>query len=196
MSLRNQAEDPKRKFNFDELIEEAIDRNRKIRSSPFLQGKILNLQEGLYDNDEDFYNSDEGHVYNTNEFELNPDHLETDLYSQSELEPNPKDRIQELVQKVEQYCNDNYNEEQNPELFSACNELLSAFYKFKAKGRPDTSFGPCVLEIYRNIKTNKSNSLSNQFSTEDIFESLEELNQLLGKLEQTSMVHNPFRIGY
>lgn len=195
----NQVE--KRKFNFEEMLEEAINRNRRIKLSPHLQNQLLNLQESAWESDADFYNSDEGHIYNSNEFEMEPENLENDLYGQSELGAGGQDdelevQMGELIGKIEGYCVDNFDKRQNPELFKAANELMSCFYKFKATGKPDGGFGTAILQLYRNIKNNKADTLANQFNTDSIFDNLEQLNQMIGQVGQNTMISNPFSMGF
>lgn len=191
---KKQVQVEKRKFNFEEVLQEAIDRNRKIKLSPYLQGELLKINESAWESDSEFYNSDEGHIYNDEMQDQGP-------YDQSELEQDvngdTEEKIGELVKKVEMYCSENYEKSENPDLFRACNELLSSFYKLKASGKPDGNFGSCTLQIYRNLKNNKSDTLANQFSTETIFDELEELNQLIGELSQnSSTMASPFTMGY
>lgn len=182
----------KKEFNFLELIQEGVDRRRTINSSIELQNKVLLLKES-WQNDEEFFSSDEGHVYQDQDFMMDPQNMGNDLYGQAEINPEQdvQDKMSEIVKSIESYCGDNYDRNQNPELHKGLNELMSAFYKFKASGRAD-GFGSSILEIYRNLKQNKSNSLANQFSTDTIFDSLEELNQLVGKVGQNQLVSSPF----
>mgnify|MGYP001458142550 CR=1 FL=1 len=190
MSAENQAE--RKKFNFEEMISLAIDRDRQIRASPFLQGKLSKLNENQFESDDDFYNSDEEHHYEdpADEYGLNP--------QEEELEPevDSKAQVTELVKTVEEFIGSNYNEQENPEVFMSFNQLMSCFYDFKARGKAGPNFASCILELYRKLKTNKSTSLANQYTTESIFDTLEELNQLIGSMGSNSVPHNSFSPGY
>lgn len=185
MSAENQGE--RKKFNFEEMIQLAVERDRQIRSSPFLQNKLRTLNEDIWDNDDAFYNADEQHHYQDPVDEFG-------LETQEEYQPQADiaAQITELVRAIEAFCASNYNEQENPDIFSSCNQLMSCFYDYKAKGTPGPNFGPCILDIYRKLKTSRSTTLANQYTTESIFDTLEQLNQLVGSMNASSMVHNSF----
>lgn len=194
MSVENQGE--RKKFNFEELLELAMKRDRQIRSSPYLQDKLLkSLNEGQFDSDDSFYDSDDDHYYEDTETEFGLDYGDE---QEEFIEPqtDAKTKIGDLVRTVEQFCASNFNEDENPEVFSSCNQLLSCFYAFKAKGTPGPDFGVCILDLYRKLKSNTATTLANQYTTESIFDTLEELNQLIGAANQGSMVHNSFSSGF
>ncbi len=190
MSAENQAE--RKKFNFEEMLELSIERDRKIRSSPHLQNKLRMIQESNFESDDDFYSSDDDYTYEnpTDEFS-NVDNLEG-VEGDFEPQVDIKQKLTDVVREIESYVADNYEEQQNPEIFVSCNNLMSCFYDFKAKGVPSPSFGPVILDVYRKLKSNQASTLENQYSSESIFDKLEELNQIVGTLQQASSSQTSF----